>query len=395
MLASSASARGADRRDPPPGHRDAGEQALEYGVPPLVGVQVPGRVGAEGGGEQRGVVGAQGVLDQRQSGAGSVSSPSRACRTARRSSAVPRWYSRVTGSASGRAAVQHEYAGGVGVFGAAAAARLGEAQLPHRDGAGVPGGPPPCRGSARTGRLPEPREGGAQVGGRARPANSPGRSASGGGVLARAVISSLRPAQEPHRRAAQFGSRVGVPGQFDDGQALVAGGGEGVEYGREVDLAVPEGQVFVDAAAHVLDLHVPQPGRGGPYAVGGRQGLQALAVPDVEGQSQCSGSPSSCRRRWKSVECRPAGGRARVRPPAVRRCPPRPPGPGRGLPPAVSRPSPRPSPAGRGPLKQCTACAPRSAATRTERDQQAYACPAGVRVASSRLGPCLRRGSRT
>ncbi len=45
----------------------------------------------------------------------------------------------------------------------------------------------------------------------------------------------------------------------------------------------------MDAAAHVLDLHVPQPGRGGPYAVGGRQGLQALAVPDVEGQSQWFG----------------------------------------------------------------------------------------------------------
>jgi hypothetical protein len=50
---------------------------------------------------------------------------------------------------------------------------------------------------------------------------------------------------------------VGVAGKFDDGQALVAGGGEGFEDGREVDLAVAEGEVFVDASVHVLDLDVP------------------------------------------------------------------------------------------------------------------------------------------
>ncbi len=45
---------------------DAGEQALQHGVPPVVGVQVPGGVRADGGGEEPGVVGAQGVLDERE-----------------------------------------------------------------------------------------------------------------------------------------------------------------------------------------------------------------------------------------------------------------------------------------------------------------------------------------
>lgn len=82
---------------------------------------------------------------------------------------------------------------------------------------------------------------------------------------------------------------MGVAGQFDDGQALVAGGGEGLEDGREVDLAVTEGEVFVDAAAHVLDLHVAQPGGGGAYAVGGRERFEALAVADVQGQAEVVG----------------------------------------------------------------------------------------------------------
>ena len=85
------------------------------------------------------------------------------------------------------------------------------------------------------------------------------------------------------RDAGEFGARVGVAGQFDDGQALVAGGGEGFEDGREVDLAVAEGEVFVDAAAHVLDLDVAQPGRGGADAVGGRE-----RVPGT-GSGRCRG----------------------------------------------------------------------------------------------------------
>src|SRR6185312_16945529 len=77
-----------------------------------------------------------------------------------------------------------------------------------------------------------------------------------------------------------------VAGQFDDGQALVAGGGEGREDGREVDLAVSEGQVLVDAAAHVLDLDVAQPRGGVAYAVGGWEGFEALAVAEVQGEAE-------------------------------------------------------------------------------------------------------------
>ena len=38
----------------------------------------------------------------------------------------------------------------------------------------------------------------------------------------------------------------------------------------------------MDAAPHVLDLHMAEPGRGGADAVGGRLRFQALAVADVE-----------------------------------------------------------------------------------------------------------------
>ena len=68
----------------------------------------------------------------------------------------------------------------------------------------------------------------------------------------------------------EVGARVGVAGQFDDGQAPVAGVGEGREDGREVDLAVAEGEVLVHATPHVLDLHVAQPGSGFADAVRGR-----------------------------------------------------------------------------------------------------------------------------
>jgi hypothetical protein len=84
----------------------------------------------------------------------------------------------------------------------------------------------------------------------------------------------------------EVGAGVGVARQFDDDQALVAGGGEGREDGREVDLALSERQVLMDAAAYVLDLDVPEPGTGGAYAVGGREGFEALAVTDVERQTE-------------------------------------------------------------------------------------------------------------
>lgn len=52
--------------------RHFGEQALQYGVPPGVWVQVVGGVGADGRGDQPGVVGTQGVLDERERGGAEV-----------------------------------------------------------------------------------------------------------------------------------------------------------------------------------------------------------------------------------------------------------------------------------------------------------------------------------
>lgn len=47
---------------------DTGEEALEDGVPPLVRVEMGGGVRTDGGGDQPGVVGAQGVLDEWKGG---------------------------------------------------------------------------------------------------------------------------------------------------------------------------------------------------------------------------------------------------------------------------------------------------------------------------------------
>ncbi len=104
-----------------------------------------------------------------------------------------------------------------------------------------------------------------------------------GGALGREPGGAVEVRQ---RVGGEAGSCVGVPGQFDDGQAPVSGGGERGEDGREVDLPVAERQMLVDAAAHVLDLHVPQPGSGLADAVGGREGFQALAVADVQGEAE-------------------------------------------------------------------------------------------------------------
>ena len=113
--------------------------------------------------------------------------------------------------------------------------------------------------------------------------------------------------------ARRVGAGVGVAGQFDDDQALVAGGGQGVEDGREVDLSVAEGEMLVDAAAHVLDLDVAQPGRGGADAVGGREGFEALAVADVEGETEGVGAAEGSAEPVEVGEGRRGDDRVRVR----------------------------------------------------------------------------------
>ncbi len=123
-------------------HADAGEQALQYGVPPGVGVEVACAVGAERGGDQPGVVGAQGVLDERER----LRSGHQVGQGVQDGAAFVGGALEVDpgqGAGVGAGRVQDEDAGGLGVLGAAAAARLGEAQFPHRDrsvGAGVGGG---------------------------------------------------------------------------------------------------------------------------------------------------------------------------------------------------------------------------------------------------------------
>lgn len=119
-----------------------GEQALQNGVAPVVGVEVAGGVGADGGGQEPGVVGAQGVLDERDGfGAGHQMGQGVQDGAAFGGGALGVDPGQGVGVGAGR--VQDQDADGVGVFGAAAAAGLGEAQLPHGDGAvgaGVGGG---------------------------------------------------------------------------------------------------------------------------------------------------------------------------------------------------------------------------------------------------------------
>src|SRR5690606_19419429 len=113
---------------------DAGEQALQYGVPPGVGIEVPGAVGAEGGGDEPGVVGAQGVLDERD-GVRAGHEVGQGVQDGAAFGGGALGVDPGEGVRIGAGGVQDEDAGGVGVVGPAAAARLGEPELPHRDGA--------------------------------------------------------------------------------------------------------------------------------------------------------------------------------------------------------------------------------------------------------------------
>src|SRR5207249_6275121 len=52
---------------------------------------------------------------------------------------------------------------------------------------------------------------------------------------------------------------VAVPAQLDVYPALVTDLAQRRQYRAEVDLALAEHQMLVDAAAHVLDVDIPQP----------------------------------------------------------------------------------------------------------------------------------------
>ncbi len=81
---------------------------------------------------------------------------------------------------------------------------------------------------------------------------------------------------------------MAVARQFDRDQAAIADLDQGIERRRKIDLAEAELQVLVNAAAHVLDLHVDHPVRGPTDAVGNGCRLEATAMPDVEGQAEGS-----------------------------------------------------------------------------------------------------------
>lgn len=85
------------------------------------------------------------------------------------------------------------------------------------------------------------------------------------------------------------GRRVAVSGQLHRDQTPVPGGGEGTQYRREVDLALAERQVFVDAASHVLDLDVGEAVGCQFDAAADAVGFEAPAVTDVEGEAEAVG----------------------------------------------------------------------------------------------------------
>lgn len=118
------------------GHRldgDTGEQALEHGVPPVVGVQVQGGVRADGGGHEPGVVGAQGVLDDRQ-GVGARHEVGQCLEDGAAFVGGALAVDAGEGGGVGPGRVQEEDAGRLRQVGAAAAAGLGDPQLPDGDG---------------------------------------------------------------------------------------------------------------------------------------------------------------------------------------------------------------------------------------------------------------------
>lgn len=111
------------------GHRDAGEEALQYGVPPVVRGEVLGGVGADGGGDEPGVVRAQRVLDEGQRfGSRDEVGQGREDGAAFGGGAL--FVEAGEGGGVGAGRVQEDDAGAVGVLATATAPGFGEPQLP-------------------------------------------------------------------------------------------------------------------------------------------------------------------------------------------------------------------------------------------------------------------------
>lgn len=189
----------------------------------------------------------------------------------------------------------------------------------------------------------------------------------------------------------EVGVGVGVAGQFDDGQALVADGGQSGEYRREVDLPGAEREVFMDAAAHVLDLDVAQPSTAARTHSAGDKGSRHWQWPMSRVRPRFSGSPRERRSRWKSarVARRWPGSGSTARGMLARV--------------AASRTGASVSarrfhavsgsvPAGVIPLKQWTACAPRPHGHPDRADQQVDASGTVVRVGVQQGGTVFAPG---
>lgn len=235
-----------------------GEEALEDGVPPAVRVEVGRTVRADGRGDQPGVVGAQGVLDEREGGGAEVE-PVQGEEDGAAFGGGALFVEPGDGGQRRAGLDEQQRAYGVGVLESAVPSRRGEAQLPGRVaavGAGVLRG---VRGLGE--RFVEP---------------GPGRSGEPVVEFLEAAQHGVAPSVVPVARRrksmellASSGPAWECRGSSTTVRLVASGGGERFEHRWEVDLAVTERQVLVDAASHVLDLHMAQPGGCFLHAVDG------------------------------------------------------------------------------------------------------------------------------
>ena len=81
-----------------------------------------------------------------------------------------------------------------------------------------------------------------------------------------------------------LGRHVAVPAELDVHAAVVADLPQGRENRREIHRPLAEHEVLVDAADHVLDVDVDDPRTPAPEVIGDRTVLDAMDVPQVDGQ---------------------------------------------------------------------------------------------------------------
>ena len=88
---------------------------------------------------------------------------------------------------------------------------------------------------------------------------------------------------------------VAVPAQFDVHAALRSRSrASAAKDRRKVHLALAEHQVVVNAAAHVLDVHVPQPSLPAPHVFRDRQLALAVQMADVQRQPEARMIDAPC-----------------------------------------------------------------------------------------------------